>query len=131
MKIEKVKINEIKLNPNNPRIIKDDKFKINIMLTPRPPHLENRQGNPIISAIGLAIMFIVMLVSVFLSMSMDDTQPQQDVIDLQSFEKGKFVGRNAMIVYCMEQHGELSIELNRLLAIEDSIQKSKDYKYEY
>lgn len=27
MKIEKVKINEIKLNPNNPRIIKDDKFK--------------------------------------------------------------------------------------------------------
>ena len=27
MKIEKVKIDEIKLNPNNPRFIKDDKFK--------------------------------------------------------------------------------------------------------
>ena len=26
MKIQKVKINEVKLNPNNPRIIKDDKF---------------------------------------------------------------------------------------------------------
>lgn len=27
MKIEKIKIDELKLNPNNPRIIKDDKFK--------------------------------------------------------------------------------------------------------
>ena len=27
MKIQKVKISEIKLNPNNPRLIKDDKFK--------------------------------------------------------------------------------------------------------
>ena len=27
MKVEKYKINDIKLNPNNPRIIKDDKFK--------------------------------------------------------------------------------------------------------
>ena len=27
MEIQKVKINEVKLNPNNPRIIKDDKFK--------------------------------------------------------------------------------------------------------
>lgn len=26
MKIETVKISEIKLNPNNPRLIKDDKF---------------------------------------------------------------------------------------------------------
>ena len=26
MKIQKIKINEVKLNPNNPRIIKDDKF---------------------------------------------------------------------------------------------------------
>ena len=27
MKVEKYKVNDIKLNPNNPRIIKDDKFK--------------------------------------------------------------------------------------------------------
>lgn len=27
MEISKVKINEVKLNPNNPRVIKDDKFK--------------------------------------------------------------------------------------------------------
>jgi ParB-like chromosome segregation protein Spo0J len=27
MKIEKVKIGQIKSNPNNPRVIKDDKFK--------------------------------------------------------------------------------------------------------
>ena len=27
MKIQKVKLNEIKNNPNNPRILKDDKFK--------------------------------------------------------------------------------------------------------
>lgn len=27
MKVEKYKVNDIKLNPNNPRVIKDDKFK--------------------------------------------------------------------------------------------------------
>ena len=27
MKIQKAKLSEVKLNPNNPRLIKDDKFK--------------------------------------------------------------------------------------------------------
>jgi hypothetical protein len=27
MKLKKVKISEVKINPNNPRLIKDDKFK--------------------------------------------------------------------------------------------------------
>ena len=148
MKIEKVKITEVKRNTTNPRIIKDDKFlKLVESIKTFPQMLEIRPivvnddmvvlgGNMRLKAcqeVGLKEVFIIK------ANQLTELQQKEFIIkDNVGFGEWDFevlvndwsdciMAKKAIEIYCGDTHEALENDDEKVTLIEDSVSESEEF----